>query len=113
MADAIPKGLSAPGKALWRAILGDLEDGWELDRRELHFLERACRAEDQLGALEAVVAKDGSTVSGSRGQTVVHPAVGEARHWRCCSSVSSVPTNGRRPPAVEHARMARRGLERR
>jgi hypothetical protein len=56
--------------------------GWELDARELHLLERACRCADDLAALEAVVDTDGATVKGSRGQTVVHPALSEARQLR-------------------------------
>src|SRR5581483_4306575 len=79
MAETMPKGFKAPGKALWRAILADLQGDWELDRRELHFLERACRVEDQIAELEKAVAEDGATVAGSRGQTVVHPALSEAR----------------------------------
>jgi hypothetical protein len=46
-----PKGLSTAGKALWKSILGDLEDDWVLDARELYLLERAARCADELKAL--------------------------------------------------------------
>ena len=85
MASAKPKpptGLKKAGRALWRSIQSDLEPGWELDARELHMLERACRTEDDLTCLEAIVDKEGATVDGSRGQTVVHPALVEARQLR-------------------------------
>jgi P27 family predicted phage terminase small subunit len=79
---AAPKGLADAGKSLWRSILGDLDSGWELDARELYLLERACRCADELAALEAAVDRDGTTVTGSRGQTTVHPALSEARQLR-------------------------------
>jgi len=77
-----PTGLGKAGKALWRAIQRDLQDGWALDAREAHMLERACRTADDLAVLEATVDKEGATVEGSRGQTVVHPALIEARQLR-------------------------------
>ncbi len=40
-----PAGLGKAGRALWRSIQNDLEDGWALDARELHLLARACRTE--------------------------------------------------------------------
>ena len=77
-----PSGLKAAGKRLWKAIIGDLEAGWALDRRELHLLERACRCEDEMRDLEAAVDRDGPTATGSKGQVVVHPAVLECRQLR-------------------------------
>jgi P27 family predicted phage terminase small subunit len=77
-----PSGLKAAGKRLWRAIIGDLEAGWALDRRELHLLERASRCEDEMRDLEAAVDRDGPTATGSKGQVVVHPAVLECRQLR-------------------------------
>lgn len=74
--------LGFEGQRLWESIVGDLAEGWELDARELHLLERACRCADDLAALEAAIDADGPTTTGSRGQTVVHPALGEARHLR-------------------------------
>lgn len=78
----VPAGLKAPGKALWKAILADLDPGWELDARELHFLTRACRCADELAELEKAIDKDGPTVTGSRGQLVINPALSEARQLR-------------------------------
>lgn len=63
-------------------ILGDLDAGWELDSRELHLLGRACRCADELADLEAAIDRDGVTVVGSRGQTVIHPGITEARQLR-------------------------------
>lgn len=67
-------------------MLGDLSEGWELDARELHLLGRACRCADEVDSLERAMDRDGVTVEGSRGQTVVHPAVGEARQLRLVES---------------------------
>jgi P27 family predicted phage terminase small subunit len=77
-----PAGLGSAGRSLWRSILGDLAAGWELDARELYVLERACRCADDMAALEAAVKRDGETVTGSRGQVVVHPALAEVRQLR-------------------------------
>lgn len=77
-----PKTLAAAGKALWKSIISELEDGWQLDARELELLERACRCADELAVLEKVIDADGPTTKGSRGQTVVHPALGECRQLR-------------------------------
>lgn len=77
-----PKDLGAAGRELWDSILGDLPDDWTLDARELHSLKRACRCEDEMVALERAVDRGGETTTGSRGQIVVHPALGEARQLR-------------------------------
>jgi hypothetical protein len=77
-----PTGLGTAGTALWNEIIGDLGDGWRLDARELHLLERACRCADELLALQVAVDRDGVTTTGSRGQTVTHPALAEARQLR-------------------------------
>lgn len=76
---APPAGLGAAGQGLWASILGGVEEGWELDQRELHLLERACRIEDQIAALELVLEAEGPTTKGSRGQVVVNPAQSESR----------------------------------
>ena len=77
-----PPSLAKAGRALWRSIQNDLEDGWQLDSREQHSLAQACRAEDHLSRLDAIVEKDGATIEGSRGQVTVHPCLVESRHLR-------------------------------
>jgi hypothetical protein len=77
-----PGGLQEAGERLWTAILSDVGPGWRLDAREPHLLERACRVEDELRALEAVIDRDGMMSTGSTGQAVVHPALAEARQLR-------------------------------
>ena len=82
MAERSPRGLGPAGQELWTQVLDDLEEGWELDARELHLLARACRCADEIVALDTAVDRDGHAISGSRGQTVVHPALAEARQLR-------------------------------
>jgi hypothetical protein len=77
-----PEGLREAGKALWTEFLGDVGDGWTLDARELHLLQRACRCADELDDLERAVDEDGVVVRGSRGQATAHPALSEARQLR-------------------------------
>lgn len=76
---AAPAGLDTAGADLWVTITGDLEPGWELDARELVDLTRACVCADRLAELDRIVREDGMTATGSKGQTVVHPALVEAR----------------------------------
>lgn len=77
-----PDTLSEAGAALWRRIVSDLADGWELDERELHLLESACCVRDQIDTLDGRVAEDGPLVTGTRGAALVHPGLQEARQLR-------------------------------
>jgi P27 family predicted phage terminase small subunit len=77
-----PKSLGEPGAALWATILSDLEADWQLDARELHLLERACRCEDEMRELEKAVDAEGATARGSKGQVVAHPGILEARQLK-------------------------------
>jgi hypothetical protein len=74
-----PAGLGDAGKALYGQILEELPPGLEFDAREMALLERACTCADAVEALDQVVAEEGPTTTGSRGQTVVHPALQESR----------------------------------
>ena len=75
MSDEVPGMLKARGRALWSSIMADLEG--DVHDREL--VVETCRTLDVIDGLAAAVARDGETVMGSRGQTVVHPAVPELR----------------------------------
>jgi hypothetical protein len=77
-----PAGLKAAGRALWRGILGDLAEGWELDCRELLVLEAAARQADLNRALERALDEDGLIVSGSMGQARLNAAATELRQGR-------------------------------
>ncbi len=78
----VPVGLGADGEALWSRIVADLDDSWELDERELALLEEAAKTADELAVLGEALDREGMTVTGSRGQVVLHPAVGEIRQMR-------------------------------
>jgi hypothetical protein len=112
----VPAGLGAAGKALWKSILSDLDEGWELENRELHFLRRAARCEDELVALEKIVDRDGETTEGSRGQTIVHPALGEGRQLRLVqlrllSALELQDPASARTGATPASKLARRAAE--
>ena len=77
-----PEALREAGKALWTEVLGELGEGWALDARELHLLQRACRCADELEDLERAVDQDGVVVRGSRGQASAHPGLAESRQLR-------------------------------
>lgn len=73
-----PKGLGTRGARFWRVTVAD----FELAAGELQLLAECCRTLDTLDTLAAVVAEDGPTSTGSAGQVIVHPAIGEARQQR-------------------------------
>jgi len=55
---------------------------YELDAAETELLTEVCRALDEAEGLHAVVAAEGCTVAGSRGQVRAHPALAELRATR-------------------------------
>ncbi|MCW0216625.1 MAG: hypothetical protein OJJ54_25020 [Pseudonocardia sp.] len=70
-----PAGLGPRGSALW----SDLTAEFELDLDVAQIAIELCRAVDVAEALASVLAEQGYTTGGSRGQTRVHPAVAELR----------------------------------
>jgi hypothetical protein len=78
----VPADLKPAGKRLWKAITGDVQEGWSLDAKDYTAITEAARIADQLAALEKDVKRDGHTVLGSTGQPRVHPAIGEMRQLR-------------------------------
>ena len=107
-----PEGLQSAGKDLWKSILADVGPGWRLDARDLHFLSRACRIEDEMRELERIVDEEGLTTNGSRGQTAIHPALAEARQLRQVQQrlLGAVelcdPAHGTRSATTAHATRA-------
>jgi hypothetical protein len=80
-----PTGLLAAGRAVWTAILDDLDDldgDWELDARELLVLAAAARQADTNAALERAIKKSGVMVAGSKGQPRMNQMVTELRQGR-------------------------------
>ncbi|MGN6199119.1 hypothetical protein [Humibacter sp.] len=82
-----PAGLSDAGRGLWRQIATDWRDNDVVpDAREARLLTDACHEADVLALLEAELATAAATGSltttGSMGQLVTHPHVGEARRSR-------------------------------
>lgn len=81
MTDTIPKapaGLQARGRRFWRDTLG----AYELTDSETALLLETCRTLDNLDALAAAITADGTMLTGSAGQPVMHPALTEARGQR-------------------------------
>ncbi len=70
-----PKGLRRRGRALWRV----LHERLEYDPHEAELVLETCRTVDAIESLQSVIDRDGYTVAGSTGQTIVHPAVAELR----------------------------------
>jgi hypothetical protein len=79
---AVPSGLGNAGRRLWTAILGDLDDDYEFDQREMAILATACRQADTVASLERAVKADGVTIPGAAGQRRLNAAVTELRQGR-------------------------------
>jgi hypothetical protein len=73
-----PAGLGKAGRRLWRSV----SDGLVLRADELAVLEAAARTADQVATLEAAVAASPPMIPGSRGQSILHPAIAELRLQR-------------------------------
>jgi P27 family predicted phage terminase small subunit len=68
--DAAPQHLGDEGRRLWRDVLRD--HGID-DAAGRALLMRACEALDRLRQVQAVIAADGITTKGYRGQVRPHP----------------------------------------
>jgi hypothetical protein len=64
-----PAGLGRRGGAFWRRCAA----AYELTDAETELLIEVCRGLDTLDTLHMVVADQGHTVRGSRGQVIAHP----------------------------------------
>jgi phage terminase small subunit len=69
-----PKELGPAGRSLYRDVLADVAANWELDSKDHHNLDAACRAVDRVTELERLIAQDGLIVDGK-----VNPLVVESR----------------------------------
>ena len=76
----MPDGMGEGGAVLWSRITRL----YELRSDELATLEDACRITDMIDSLDSAWADDGRpmTASGSMGQLIIHPLIGEIRTQR-------------------------------
>lgn len=73
-----PEVLGAAGARLWEETLAT----YEMAEHELAILQEACYTLDLVQTMRRRVKKDGVVSSGSMGQDVVHPLIGEMRQQR-------------------------------
>lgn len=75
-----PKHLDTAGRKLWQSIT----EKYELRPDELGLLEQACAGADMVAELEQARRDEGLplTTTGSMGQQVIHPYIGELRAQR-------------------------------
>ena len=92
-----PANLGPAGRGLWRQLTAE----YVFAPAETPVLAAACRQLDTVADLDAAVAAEGVLTTGSRQQTVVHPAVQEARLGRVAVarllSSLSIPDEQDRP----------------
>lgn len=98
-----PDGLSDAATELWEWVTGT----FMLDEHEAALLREACRTVTTLDELAVVIAEDGATTAGSRGQTVAHPALTEARQQRL--ALARLLAALRLPEGEQEGRPQRRG----
>lgn len=92
-----PHGLEARGSKEWVSIW---ESGsrWLAPTADYHWVEMICRAYDEIEAFRAKIAVDGLLSTGSQGQVVAHPLIGEVRRaeasiQKCLSILGFSPTD--------------------
>lgn len=73
-----PAGLGLRGRRLWHAIA----DPFDLEPHERELLEEAARTLDRLADCQTAIRRDGTMITGSRGQMVAHPLLTEERMQR-------------------------------
>ena len=78
----VPSDLQAAGRDLWSETLVE----YELSSSEKAVLLQACRTLDMIGTMQRRVKRDGIVTTGSMGQVVSHPLVGELRQYRALFS---------------------------
>lgn len=78
MNERMPNGFAAPGKRIWKSVVGV----YGLRPDELQILEDACRTADLVARLQKSVDAQGLMVLGSMGQEVINPALQEIRQQR-------------------------------
>lgn len=86
---------------MWRAVIADVAPGWQLDAKDLHALEAACRAVHRAHELEAAVRREGVLVNGRP-----HPGVAECRRQRT-SAQALLKQVEMAPPAMRTGHMNR------
>ncbi len=72
---APPPDLSVESQAVWPGLAADLEAATGGSEVDLALLADLLRARDRLAQVRAVLALDGPTVAGSKGQTRAHPLI--------------------------------------
>ena len=73
-----PRGLSDKAARLWHGVT----DGFTLRDDEYELLEAACREIDLIARMQREIDQDGVMTTGSMGQPVAHPLLGEVRQHR-------------------------------
>jgi hypothetical protein len=73
-----PAGLGVRGRSFWRSTV----DTFDLERDEVELLAEVCRCLDEIDLMRDVLAQQGATVTGSRGQVRPHPLLAEIRSTR-------------------------------
>jgi len=76
---AAPRGLGRGGRALWREVTAAHAG---LNPAALRVLADACNEADVVDGLQAALAGADPVVTGSKGQLVPHPLLGELRQHR-------------------------------
>jgi hypothetical protein len=69
-ANAPPKTLKAGGRQLWRNVV----NGWDVAQEQYCLLENACKCQDRIDRLSAIVEKEGPVQRNRFGVAVAHPA---------------------------------------
>jgi len=98
-----PTELGTAGRRLWRQVVREaVDEGLELDSREQFWLLSASKLADRLAILEAAMADQPPTTTGSTGQLVAHPLLNEIRahHQLISQTLARIDTQPKEPAGV-------------
>lgn len=110
---AIYKDIGKPGEALIKPIIDEMKkSGFEPDSKETAALRQAALLADRQSELQAVVDKEGVTVSTTRG-TAVNPCIAEIRQIavainKILGSVALADSTGAPKKSARHQAAANR-----
>jgi hypothetical protein len=70
-----PRLLGKRGRAMWRTLWAK----YDFDPHETDLVVEVCRTLDTIEDLSTQIDADGTMITGSTGQQILHPAIGERR----------------------------------
>jgi hypothetical protein len=106
----IPTDLGEPGRAMYREVLTDLDDGLVFDALELDRLHRAARLEDRRAQIAAEIDARGLWVATPKGEVPNPMILRESAIEKVITSITAGLRLSRPEPKTRHLSRAQRNV---